>query len=57
MSVLHNQTVTAHRLFGGSSSRKLQSVQAPLCSFSPPHFASPGPAAQALIRAGKTSVT
>jgi hypothetical protein len=28
-----------------------------LCGFSPPHFASPGLAAQALIRAGKTSYT
>jgi len=29
----------------------------PLCGFSPPHFASPGLATQALIRAVKTSVT
>jgi len=28
-----------------------------LCNFLPPHFASPGLAAQALIRAGKTSFT
>jgi len=43
--------------FGGSGSKKPQSAQAPLCDFSPPHFASPGLAAQALIRAVKTSVT
>jgi len=42
---------------GGSGSRKQQSGLRPLCCFLPPHFASPGLAAQALIRAGKTSVT
>jgi len=43
--------------FGGSGTKKLQSAQAPLCSFSPPHFAVAGLAAQALIRNCKTSVT
>jgi len=43
--------------FGGSDSKKLQSAQAPLCSFSPPHFAVAGLATQALIRNRKTSVT
>ena len=43
--------------FGGSGSKKLQSAQAPLCSFSPPHFVVAGLAAQALIRNRKTSVT
>jgi len=43
--------------FGGSGSKKLQSAQAPLCDFSPPHFAVAGLAAQALIRNHKTSVT
>jgi len=43
--------------FGGSGSKKLQSAQAPLCSFSPPHFAVAGLATQALIRNRKTSVT
>jgi len=42
---------------GGSGSKKPQSGLRPLCGFSPPHFASPGLASQALIRAGKTSVT
>jgi len=43
--------------FGGSVSKKPQSAQAPLCDFSPPHFAVAGLAAQALIRNRKTSVT
>jgi len=42
---------------GGSGYAKPQSAQAPLCVFSPPHFAVAGLATQALIRAGKTSVT
>jgi len=40
---------------GGSGSKKPQSVQAPLCGFSPPHFAVAGLASQALIRNRKTS--
>jgi len=43
--------------FDGSGSRKLQSAQAPLCNFLPPHFAVAGLATQALIRNRKTSVT
>jgi len=42
---------------GGSGSAKHRSGYRPLRYFAPPHFASPGLAAQALIRAGKTSVT
>jgi len=41
---------------GGSGSAKPCSGLRPLHGFAPPHFASPCLAAQALIRAGKTSV-
>jgi len=44
-------------LTGGSGFQKIAVAQMPLYNFLPPHFASPGLAAQALIRAGKTSVT
>jgi len=42
---------------GGSGYAKSQSAQAPLCGFTPPHFAVAGLAAQVLIRNRKTSVT
>jgi len=42
---------------GSSGSTKPQSGLRPWYGFAPPHFASPDLAAQALIRAGKTSVT
>jgi len=54
--------ITHGNSFGGDK-RRLRVPQnrsraiRPLCGFAPPHFASPGLASQALIRAGKTSVT
>jgi hypothetical protein len=51
----HNRTVYASPPVGGSGYEKPQSALRPLWGFSPPHFASPGLAMQALIRAGKTS--
>ena len=52
-----------HGKRSGGGKRRLRGSQnrsraiRPLCSFAYPHFASPGLAAQARFRAGKTSLT